>query len=175
LELGASGPKEMTDNCFELCLQLTQIPLPPVHHHHSCPAPARGPPSAGRPYVHNTYTHHSHTHTGPHTHEYVHTHKHMHSIRFACSRMPSCMHVLLAFYQPKCDCEYIRYVRTLWLCRNLRTYVAIVACDKPSWGVQCYVSSSCWLACNCCPPFLPHLIWARSWAVGLDCSSSMGA
>lgn len=128
LELRASGPKEMTDNCFELCLQLTQI-LFHFHHHHSCPGPAgpfaRGPPPDGRTRLAGpTYKIRipTHTRTGPlhtystHTHD-TRTYTQTHSIRFACpyAHMLSC-HACLAGF----------------VCRHLRTTWQ-VACDKPSW------------------------------------------
>jgi hypothetical protein len=139
LELRASGPKEMTDNGFELCLQLTQI-LFHFHHHHSCPGPAgpfaRGPPPDGRTRLAGpTYKIRipTHTRTGPlhtystHTHEYAYIHTNT-QYTLCLPVCPCChaMHVLLALYVG----TYV--LRGKW-------HVTSPA------GVQCYVSFSCWL------------------------------
>lgn len=98
LELRASGPKEMTDNCFELCLQLKPTTILFLHH---CTGTARAPPGPSRP-LRTKYVHHhaysSRRPTGS-THEYIHTHApHGIYIYTLCSSY-ICKHVLPASYQ----------------------------------------------------------------------------
>lgn len=73
LELRASGPKEMTDNCFELCLQLKPTTILFLHH---CTGTARARPGPARPLrtpsrVQQPPTDRVHSRV----HTYIHTHR----------------------------------------------------------------------------------------------------
>jgi len=99
LELRASGPKEMTDNCFELCLQLTQILF---HHHHSCPRPAHctgtAPAGRTRPSLRTKYVYYPPC-TAARVHTRASTYIHTSTWYTLCLLVCPCCHACLNYWR----------------------------------------------------------------------------